>query len=117
MDPHRLARNFINKHCKDTQGRTTLVHWRGDFWRFENGRYYRITQAEVSAQLTNAIKHHVDSVPLIDHLGRVYRVTNGLVSNVANALAAERHIPNSTEQPCWINGESGHTNYIAMKNG
>jgi len=117
MDPHKLARTYIKQYCTDQQGRMTLRHWHGEFWRYEDGRYLRMTQVEMSARLTKAIKKHVDEVPLVDQFGRAYPVTKGTVSNVMNALSAELHVSDSIEQPAWVGGENGHTNYIAMRNG
>jgi putative DNA primase/helicase len=117
MDPHKLARHYIKSYCKDSQNRPTLVHWRGDFYLYQDGRYRKVTNAEMFTQLTAVIKRHVDAVPLLDKWNRAYQVTSAVVHNVSNALASELHVEDSFDQPAWIRGESGHTNYIALRNG
>ena len=77
MDPHKLARHYIKKFCTDAKGRTTLRHYRGEFWRYEEGCYRALPYLEVLARITRAIKRHVDQVPLVDRFGRAYSVTKG----------------------------------------
>jgi len=117
MDPHRLARNFVNSYYKDLQKRVTLAFWRGEFWSYKDGCYRRVAHGEMAAQLTSAIKKEIDSAPLLDRYGRAYTVTKGTIANVANALGGTLYVPDILEQPAWIHGENGHTNYLAMKNG
>jgi putative DNA primase/helicase len=117
MDPHRLARNFVADNYRDSQKRVTLAFWRGEFWSYENGCYRRKTYGEMAAQLTSAIKKEVDSVPLLDRYGRAHVVTKGTIANVTNALTGTLYVPDTLEQPAWIHGENGHTNYLAMRNG
>jgi hypothetical protein len=112
-----LAADFLRKRGRDQRGRTTLRYWRGEFWRYEDGRYRAISSTEFTATLFKTLTEHIASVPLRNPDGQLLQLRTGVVNNVRAALTGEVYVPDSVEQPAWLNGTSEHSNRVAMQNG
>jgi P4 family phage/plasmid primase-like protien len=127
-DPHRLARINLERYATHSRG-ATIRFWRDEWftWKPSRGCYRRISESELRAKLTQAIKEEFDRLNLIDQQEsesdkppKARKVTRTLVSNVLAALAGMVCIPSSVEQMTWIATTGGgrrRRNMIAMANG
>jgi putative DNA primase/helicase len=117
MDPHKLARCYLDNFGKDPQRRIALRYSRGDWWRWADGRYTKVDRDELKAQMTDAIKRHVDRVPLLDQHGRAYPVTGSVVANITQALASLTLVASALEQPAWLGDQPSTIQYLSVGNG
>lgn len=115
-DPFRLAREFFAAENTDSHGRDTLRFWRGEWYRYLEGRYVRSEEGIIRVHLTAFIKSYFDDHRIVDQFGNVLRVGKALVSNTANALAAITAVPDETEIPAWL-GSAAEGPFLATANG
>ena len=114
-DPHRLARAFINMHCRDGSRRTTLRYYKQEWWQW-NGKYYkRVSIAEMKARLSAFAKDRIDKANLVGYTVKP-KVTTGVVGNLLQALQSELLVPDVVEMPAWTNSNE-HTDFIPVNNG
>src|SRR5260370_31750109 len=74
MDPHRLARRYVKSNASDSNGHCcTLRHWKGEWWRWEDGRYRTIDEGELKVELNAAIKNIIDSRSLVNAQNTVFQ--------------------------------------------
>ena len=131
-DPSRLARLFLNTHCRHPDG-LTLRFWQGEFFEWD-GAYRSILAEDIRARLHRVIKAEFDHlnveaiarrlkeqpVEVGDEpdtetkgatdastrkrrgLPKVRKVTGSLVSNVMLALSGYSHLEPRTTQPSWL---------------
>ena len=124
-DPHRLACVYLRGSAGRAKFRWALAFWRDEWWLWEGERYRLLTDSEVAAQVTAAIKREFDRLASVrcrlakdnpkPHV--VAKVTRGLVSNVLQALKSLVLIPSGTEQPTWIGAGRDRKRVIALQNG
>lgn len=118
-DPHRLARRFLKRHGTDEVGRLTLRHWGGGWWKYEEGRYRLLDDAEANTAITAAIKQDFDEAHTLDGHGFVRKVTPQVSRSVEHAL---RSLPDvfragPVEPRAWLAKKGEGREFIALKNG
>ena len=107
-DPHELAKRFIQRHNHDSHNHAALRYWRDEFWRFHNGRYRRISQAELQAEISQFVREEFQRDKPTTRAGQIVQVTRSLVGNVMQALMGKTLVPSLLEQPLWLgNGQVG----------
>ena len=116
LDPHRMGRSSIKQHGSDPHGRRTLRFHRGEWFRWQRGRYRPVSRVELMAEISRFLKQEIDTKGLVDSNGNAYRVTTGLVNNVLNALAGELLVPDSVDPPAMLGG-AAVTECLAFENG
>jgi putative DNA primase/helicase len=115
-DPFRLARAYLDAEGRDDQGRITVRFWRGEWYRYRDGRYAPASDSTISVDLTGFIKTYFDENIITDRWGNVLRVGKGLVRNAVNALSAMVVIPDDAEVPVWLSDDVEGP-FIAVSNG
>jgi putative DNA primase/helicase len=119
-DPHRLARLFVGSRCRHPEG-LTLHFWRDEWHRWDGTAYQTAPEAEVRAELCEAVKAEFDRVNLRELRAYARRkkkgslrrgeqkptarkVTRGVVADALQALTGLTVLPGATEQPAWLGG-------------
>ena len=118
-DPHRLARRFIRSYRRN--GKTTLRHWKSDWYQWKGGAYRLIDKDVVEAMLNKHIKaefdthyHHV-ALPAWQQEAdagekkgkpKPLKVTGNVVKNAYYALISECILAEA-KAPLWLDGTSG----------
>jgi putative DNA primase/helicase len=122
-DPHRLARLYVERHGS-RNGQQTLRSWRDDWQRWDGAAYRVVAGPEIRAEITRLVKAEFDDenqeaidayirrklkgeITPDDDKGppKCRKVTTGLVTNVAHALASECLLPGIIVQPTWLDGD------------
>ena len=118
-DPHRLARLYVDQHR--IEGESAIHFYRDECFRWLDGAYRAIPNAELRSSLNQAIKREFDENNRRDILawekrGRVdenskacgkptaRKVTASLVNNVMLALQSMATLPGKADAPFWIDG-------------
>lgn len=133
-DPYRLADLFLGQE-PHPEGHTWRF-WRDEWWHWDGGRYVRMADSELKAQLGIAIRLEMEDVqrrqaarvaadyqhalaewqqagaakekrPKAPKTPTVIPVTTTLVNNTAQALAARTCLPFAMDQPAWLVAEGG----------
>jgi len=118
-DPHRLARIFLDR-MRTVDGVATIRCWNGEWYRWGEGAYQRVADAELTAEMNAVIKEEFDRISIMqqfvaadledqdlrkgDLLARTRKVTTTVVNNTLQALRAQTIIKGDTELPTWLDG-------------
>lgn len=132
-DPHRLARKNLERYRENFGGR--LVYRSNEWWRYKNGRYQPISDSELRAKVTAAIRYEfeicckAETEKYIEWLSSedyspgkdrgaptIKKVTRTVVTNVIGCMESMCCIPASIQMPCWLPTREKR-NYLVMKNG
>ena len=116
MDPHKLGRHYVQKRATAPDRHATLRFYRGEWWRWQGGRYRQVDREQLMAEVTSVVKQHVDDVPLLDRYGDANRVTRALIGNVLNALRGQLLVNQEVELPVMLDG-APTGEYLAFANG
>lgn len=119
--PLTIARSYLNSGYR-MAGRYTMRRWRGEWYRYHQGRYQPISDEsfrqpirpwahERYVRVTNPTTGAAANVPIKAH--------NGFVDNLIEAIKGETLIEDSAQIPCWINGHEGPaaTDMVVFANG
>jgi putative DNA primase/helicase len=115
-DPHRLARVFLTRYARDDRCR--LVYYGDEWFEWTGGRYVRLEDGVIAAELTAAIRAEFEAVFAEEHAAwrarpdgeeqpNVRHVTRTLLGNVLNAVRSLAIVPTSVSPPCWLAGDPG----------
>ena len=115
-DPHRLAEIYLSKGRVD--GVNTLLHWNGDWYRWDGVAYTAVADSEIKAELTRTIKAEFDQINRVERLRpvtdeqtepartpRVRKVTTALLTNTMQALKSQCFVTGKNSPPCWLDDE------------
>jgi len=117
VDPHRLARRFVNKRCR-RDGVATLRFWRHEWWRWNGVCYRTIDTEELRAQLTAFAKLELDSWCVQYSPDKpAAMVSKHLVANTLQALTGMLVVGGDTEQPVWLDEVHGPGICLSLRNG
>lgn len=124
-DPHRLARVYLERHCKHAQFGCTLRNWRDEWWRWNGHSYSPLSSGDLHAEVTATIKHEFDRLYLEhvrlpgmdDKAPQVHKVTRTRVYDTINAIRGQCLWSGAILQPCWTTVTDRGTNCIGMANG
>jgi putative DNA primase/helicase len=114
-DPFRLAREYAHQCERDHDGHLTLRYWRGEWYRYRNGRYSRVDEGTIRVDLTGFVKCYYDDNNVVDQYGKVLKVRKGHITNVLHNLSAVVAVDDEAEPPIWL-GEGAYR-FIALRNG
>ena len=120
-DPHRLARINLERYATNHDGRT-IRYWRDEWYVWKDRRYRRISERELRAKLTGAVREEFErlaqsSEPNRDgEVPQVQKINLGLISNVIQATSSMVCLPSSMELGTWIPDRTPRK-YVSMKNG
>jgi putative DNA primase/helicase len=107
-DPHQLASRFLRRHGRDPHGHLALRYWRDEFWRFHQGRYQKVSYAELQAKMSEFVRDEFQREKPTTNNGRVLQVTRSVVGNVMQALMGKVLVESHLEQPIWLgDGQAG----------
>jgi putative DNA primase/helicase len=106
-DPHRLARIYIDQHCRHKDG-LILRFWQSEWLRWD-GAYRPVPDKSLRADLTSTIKEEFDQLNLEDIANAdptkppptARKVTRKLVGDVDQALSGYTHLGRAV-QPSWL---------------
>lgn len=108
-DPHRLARIYLNRHCKTADSKLTLRHYRNEYHRWNGSRYEVVAPQEISADLTALAKKEFDADNMEElklskgeSKPKAKRVTRSCIANITNALSSMTMLAGRTVQPSWL---------------
>lgn len=123
-DPHRLARINLERYASHHAGRT-LRFWRDEWYTWKHNRYLKITERELRAKLSLAIKEEFNRLNLdrqesttSDDGGppTAQKVSISMVSNVLQATSGMTVISSDVELNTWLPTKERRP-YISMSNG
>ena len=66
-DPHRLAEIYLKQ--RRVEGMSTVVFWNGDWYRWNGAAYVVVSENEIKAEVTRAIKEEFDQLNRVERLG------------------------------------------------
>ncbi len=115
-DPHRLAGRYVKVHGRDSHGHAAIRYWRDEFWRYRDGRYVKVTDSELRAEISTFIRNEFRARRAVNRNGTLLQVTRGIVSNVMQAMAGDLLVPSQTEQPVWLRKQTAGP-FFAFLNG
>jgi hypothetical protein len=134
-DPNRLARLFLEEHCKHPDG-PTLVFWQGEFHRWDAGAYRPVEESEINAELNAACQAELEqaNVRRIAEWeknnkngpgGRpsckptAVKVGKQLVGNVSQSLTGQCMVKGKVAQPSWLTPDPPFpaTDVLPCRNG
>jgi len=128
-DPHRLAQMNLDKYQNAHGGH--LVFWRDEFWKYRDGRYRKISDSNLRAKVTAAIRTefeerwreneerrlaHEKATGEEKKREQVRKVTTTLTRNVIEAMRSLIAMSDSIEIPSWIPTRRPR-NLVSMQNG
>lgn len=128
-DPHRLARVNLDRYQNAHGGH--LVFWRDEWWKYREGRYRKISDSNLRAKVTAAIRTEFEErwreneerriaheIATGEEKKRepVKRVTTTLTRNVIEAMRSLTAMSDSIEIPSWIPTRRPR-NLVSMQNG
>ncbi len=116
-NPDRLAEGYLNAHCvydNGTEGITrqslqaacyTLRSWRDEFYRYDSGRYVKVSDAEMRV-LIKAHLHDLNIDTQLDPNAPEIRITTHAVNNIMLCIKGMDgvHLPETRELNTWDNG-------------
>jgi P4 family phage/plasmid primase-like protien len=128
-DPDRLARGYLDVHCRTKAGERKLRYWRESFYSWDETVYNEAADAEINADVHRFVKTEFDRINkaamekwlLKGQNGPapvVIKITRGLITNVLDAMRSIVILPNVTEPMVWLDADVGKSeNVLAMENG
>ena len=116
-DPHQLAARFRKLLFNDPHGHPALRFWRDEFWRYRDGRYRQISDAELKAKITSFIKDEFRRTKAANRGGEILQVNTGLVANVKLALMGDLLVESHLDQPIWLGSGGDSGPYFSFTNG
>lgn len=132
-DPHRLARINLERYEHESGGR--LRYWRQQWYKYKNGRYSAISDAELEAKVIGAIRREyielnreetdrynewcesneyderIDKGP-----PKVRKISRSTVSMVIAAMRSSCLLNDSVEMPSWLT-DGSQPHIVSMSNG
>jgi P4 family phage/plasmid primase-like protien len=100
----------------DTLRRSILYHWRGEWFRHEDGRYQQITERELKARVTKIVKAEFNRCVREYGLNSAPHVTKNVTGNLLQALQSECHLRDAVDDGTWL-GKEGHPTFFDFRNG
>ncbi|MHC4748534.1 MAG: phage/plasmid primase, P4 family [Planctomycetota bacterium] len=146
-DADRLAEEFLmvgfirdsaDSECHDTEdmhpellrhlraesferGDFTLRYWRGDFYKWQAGRYSRVSDNEMNTRITTFLQHRNRQARTFSEFAEQYvSITYPRIKNIQLCIAATEgvHIPEDRPVNTWADGrEQKGIRTIAFNNG
>lgn len=111
-NPRQLAEKY---HQQDPH----LRYWRGNWYRYTGTHYAEITQVELHRAVSGAVAtwHYYDAKSG-DCRICASAINESLLTSTIAQLRGLVLLPDSTEQPCWLDGESTRPapEWISLKN-
>lgn len=122
-DPDKLAEGFLHKyiHDPDPEGEFqvgkayyTLQYYQGTFYRWDNGRYIKVSDSEIRLLIKRYL-HDINLSPDVEPV----KVTGHLIGNIALCIAGMEgvHIPETRQLNSWPDGREKLYQTISFNNG
>ncbi|MCP4258679.1 MAG: hypothetical protein GY774_14440 [Planctomycetes bacterium] len=119
-DPDKLAEGFLHGYIHDPGredfkgGYYTLQYYQGNFYRWECGRYIKISDGEIKL-LVKRYLHDLNLSPDVE----LVKVTGHMISNIVLCIAGMQdvHIPESRQLNSWADGREKLYQTISFNNG
>jgi putative DNA primase/helicase len=114
-----LQRHLLRESFE--QGDFTLRFWRGDFYKWEDGSYFRVCDTEMKCMVTAFLhSHNEDARTYRDYAERFVSITTAKIQNILVCLTGTQgvHIPERCSLNSWL-GEppDGATQTLSFNNG
>ncbi len=120
-DPYNLALSFLNDYVHidgDMLGKHesyfTVRKWRGEYYHWRDGRYQRISDDTLSANVTHWLQ--LNQGPGLSGIPVCLKVTRNLVSNVLLNIDPLVLIRETCELNSWLDDQE-HPRVIPVRNG
>ena len=99
------------------KGRYTLASWRQDFYQWDVGRWFKVSDSEIDLRIAKHLQAHNEGLDV--SMGQAPKVTIGrnLINNVRLCLAARVLRPETRPLNVWDNIEQDAIITLSMKNG
>ncbi len=120
-DPDKLAEGFLHNYIYDSGGEFkpgkayyTLQYYQGTFYRWDNGRYIKVSDSEIRLLIKRYI-HDINLLPDVEPI----KVTGHLIGNIALCIAGMEgvHIPETRQLNSWPDGREKLYQTISFNNG
>lgn len=116
-DPMAVARAVVDNRWRCAVGRLVLRHWRATFQRWEGTHWCEIEEGAVRSELYKTL----EAAECADSKGQLHPWTPSRrkVTDVLDALRAVTFLPETIEQPSWLEGAGGPpaAELVAVRNG
>lgn len=109
-DPYQAARNWLGKEFT-SDGLRYLHYWQGDFWLFQASKYRILANEDMRAQAYSHL------AACVDPSGFPLAVNKALIDNFLDALRAVAKLPDTHDQPSFLDSSRKPSDYIACRNG
>jgi len=86
------------------RGDFTLRYWRGEFYRWESGRYIRVSDSDMKSRIVRHFQDYNRHIETFGNSGeKRINITSNLVTNVLLCLAGTKgvHLPEDRELNTW----------------
>ena len=128
-DPDRLAR--INLSHYETEHGGRLIFYRGEWWKWKAGCWYRLDEDSLRAKVHGTIRREFEArwrenedrrIEKEAQTGEpetpkpIRKVTTSLLRDVLSSIKSHVAISSQIDLPCWLPTKT-HRNYVSMTNG
>jgi putative DNA primase/helicase len=112
-EPMRVARSLARERYQLNDGTPTLRHWRGGWWQWRISHWVEVEQRAARAAAYEFTEH-----ALYEKGNKVelWSPNRHKVADLLEALAAVVHLPESVNQPCWLD-KARDDGIVACANG
>lgn len=114
--PMQVARRLVSD-LFTTNGLSTLVYWRGDWWKWERSAW-RLLDDELDVK--EPLWHRLEEVThIVEDVEKPWTPTTSKVHNLLEPLAIRSRISGTTDAPAWLDGTDHPPagTVISMQNG
>lgn len=118
-DPMAVARNLIAERYGCTDGKLSLRHWRGGWWRWCTTSWMEIEERAVREDAYRFTEHALYEKNVKDTTQVVpWEPNRHKIGDLLDAMAAICFLPETVDQPAWIDGAEAPSGMIvACANG
>ena len=109
LSPRRTLHTAIEymRSFRTHDGLPTLVHYGGEFYAWDGGRYVAIEDGEIDKQLQTWLDSAVTVNPKT-HETLPFPANSNTIASARDAIATHTALPTRARIPCWLDDPAGH---------
>lgn len=117
-NPMAVARVLLPTWTDDEQ-RPTLLHWRGQWMRWEGAHWRELDAAEIRAAAYKELEHatYEAETPRGGTEIKDWAPNKKKIADLLEAMSAIRILPPTVDAPAWTDGTEQRTPIVACRNG